>query len=384
MVTFAHVADTHLGYRQYNLDDREQDFYESFRELIDKIIEQDVDFVIHAGDLFEHSRPKVEALLVAYEGFKKLQENDIPIYAIPGNHDVRLRQGFIPPHRLLVDLGVKILGQQVKSIHLKEHDLFLGGIAYLPRYYSDALKKNIQNLSKKADDYKKRILILHQGLQEHLPWEGAYELTLADIPKNFQYYAFGHVHRRIEETFGKGMLSYPGSTDIWRTDEIKNFKAKKKGFNLVDFSKKEPEIELISLETTRHFDQYTLQVEDFQDALENMQEKVQTLKEASPKKPIIDVIIQGEFEYENAFYSAKINQALGEAVYDIKYHFKPKIEGVEIGAERITNLKTILDELYDDPQISDFAHLLHTHLKVKDVDAAIAVAQEYYEQRWEA
>ena len=34
---FAHLADTHLGYRQYGLFEREKDFYEVFEKVIDKI-----------------------------------------------------------------------------------------------------------------------------------------------------------------------------------------------------------------------------------------------------------------------------------------------------------------------------------------------------------
>ena len=36
---FAHLADTHLGYRQFGLLEREKDFYEVFDKIIDKIIE---------------------------------------------------------------------------------------------------------------------------------------------------------------------------------------------------------------------------------------------------------------------------------------------------------------------------------------------------------
>ena len=45
---FAHLADTHLGYRQFGLLEREKDFYEVFDKIIDRIIEEKVDFVIHS------------------------------------------------------------------------------------------------------------------------------------------------------------------------------------------------------------------------------------------------------------------------------------------------------------------------------------------------
>lgn len=50
---FAHLSDTHLGYRQYGLIEREDDFYNVFNEIVDKIIDERVDFVIHSGDLLK-------------------------------------------------------------------------------------------------------------------------------------------------------------------------------------------------------------------------------------------------------------------------------------------------------------------------------------------
>ncbi len=94
---FAHLADTHLGYRQYGLIEREKDFYEVFDKVIDKIIEEKVDFVIHSGDLFETARPSPMALLTFQKGLLKLKGAGIPMYAIAGNHDVVMRKGSIPP-----------------------------------------------------------------------------------------------------------------------------------------------------------------------------------------------------------------------------------------------------------------------------------------------
>lgn len=68
IMKFAHLADTHLGYRQFGLLEREKDFYEVFDKIIDKIIEEKVDFVIHSGDLFDSARPSPIALLA----FKKV------------------------------------------------------------------------------------------------------------------------------------------------------------------------------------------------------------------------------------------------------------------------------------------------------------------------
>ena len=38
MVRIAHLADTHLGYKQYNLEEREKDIYDVLEEIGDKIL----------------------------------------------------------------------------------------------------------------------------------------------------------------------------------------------------------------------------------------------------------------------------------------------------------------------------------------------------------
>ena len=52
---FLHIADCHLGYRQYNLAERYNDFGRAFHRMIDIAIAEKVDFVLLAGDLF-HKR----------------------------------------------------------------------------------------------------------------------------------------------------------------------------------------------------------------------------------------------------------------------------------------------------------------------------------------
>lgn len=81
---FAHLSDTHLGYRQYGLIEREDDFYNVFNEIVDKIIDERVDFVIHSGDLFEIAKPSPNALLIFQEGLMKIKESGIPFLLLLG------------------------------------------------------------------------------------------------------------------------------------------------------------------------------------------------------------------------------------------------------------------------------------------------------------
>ena len=95
------------------------------------------------------------------------------------------------------------------------------------------------------------MLVLHQGIDLYLPYE--YEIKIGDVPKSFNYCAFGHIHERIVDDFGEGKLAYPGSTEIWRSNELDGYKKHGKGFYLVDIGGDQPEIENINIKLPREF-----------------------------------------------------------------------------------------------------------------------------------
>lgn len=383
MVRFAHISDTHLGYKQYNLPEREQDFYNSFDELIDKIIEERVNFVIHSGDLFEHSRPKVEALIQALLGFKKLHEKGIKTYSIAGNHDIQIRKDFRPIQLLYQDYGVRLLDYERKYDIIKNEDIFIGGLPYHPVYYSEILNEEIQEISKTANNYKKRILVLHQGLDAFLPWDQKHELKITDLPSNFHYYALGHVHRRILQKFGDGILSYPGSSDIWNLHEVEDFKEKGKGFNLVDFDGREPTVQFIRLEKTRHFDKFTIDSDNFEDELNRVKNSTYKIYQKSPSKPIVGLNIIGKMKFDSAYYFSKIRQSIEEYVLTYKIKFSPIVEGVPIETKSSVNFSDILLELLDKNKTNThFAEEILDLLNERNVTEAIELAQKFYKEKW--
>ena len=150
---FAHLSDSHLGYRQFGILEREQDFYDVFARNIDKIIEMDVDFVIHSGDLFDNNRPSTEALLAFQKALLRLKEAKIPIYAIAGNHDSILRKDALPPQVLFKDIGLNLISPDNPLYN--EGAVLICGIPYMPSSQGRALKERYDQLSRIADKYLK-------------------------------------------------------------------------------------------------------------------------------------------------------------------------------------------------------------------------------------
>ncbi|TVP67695.1 MAG: exonuclease SbcCD subunit D [Leptolyngbya sp. LCM1.Bin17] len=90
MAKFLHIADIHLGFDRYDTPERTKDFFRALYTVLDRhAIQADVDFVVIAGDLFEHRNIKPATLNQAQVCLQALQQAHIPVLAIEGNHDNR-------------------------------------------------------------------------------------------------------------------------------------------------------------------------------------------------------------------------------------------------------------------------------------------------------
>ncbi|MDL5361533.1 DNA double-strand break repair protein Mre11 [Halalkalicoccus sp. NIPERK01] len=87
MTRVIHTGDTHIGYRQYHSAERRADFLAAFERVAVDAIEEDVDAVVHAGDLFHDRRPDLQDLLGTLDVLRDLADADVPFLAVVGNHE---------------------------------------------------------------------------------------------------------------------------------------------------------------------------------------------------------------------------------------------------------------------------------------------------------
>jgi len=95
MTKILHLSDTHLGNRQYGSDTRRDDFTRSFEAAIDHALKENVDAVIHTGDLFHRRTPSLPIVTNCIEILRRLADEDIPFYGIVGNHDRKMDQQWL-------------------------------------------------------------------------------------------------------------------------------------------------------------------------------------------------------------------------------------------------------------------------------------------------
>jgi DNA repair exonuclease SbcCD nuclease subunit len=378
---FAHLADTHMGYRQYGLSERENDFFEVFDQAIEEVVGERPDFAIHSGDLFEYSRPPTRALLTAQKGILRLKEEKIPIYAIAGNHDVVMRKNALPPQILFKDFGLKLISP--RNPYYLEGDVFIGGAPYTSKYHSKQLVERLEGIEKSSVEFDKRILVLHQGIDRYIPYE--YELKIGDVPQSFNYCAFGHIHERVVDDFGEGKLAYPGSTEIWRSNEVEGYRKNGKGFYLVDISGDIPEIENIDLKLPREFIKETIKYSQLQDELSRINQYIRSLQ----KKPILMVTVEGGNFSRSEVYET-LNQALSDSCLALRSNYRPTAvedekNPFEDGKEALDIKKMIEHNLKDfnNQQVNELATGLLRELSDGDLKTAEDMVRNFYEELYD-
>lgn len=380
-VKIAHLADTHLGYRQYGLEEREEDFYDAFKNVVNDIIEKKVDYVIHSGDLFEQPKPPIKALLVAQECFIKLMENNIEVFVIAGNHDILQKRHSALPQELYENDNFHILSTKDNRYVLKE-DIYLTGLPYLQKTHEEIVKEILDDLVLETIEHEHSILMLHGGVKKFFNFECEFELDT--IPEGFDYYALGHIHERILDNFKNGTLCYPGSTEIKNKGEIKEYKDKGKGYTLLTIDD-EVNAEYVNLNLEREFIVRDIKYAEVDKRLDEIVEKINNeILTKTSKKPILLLNIK-EGNFERSEVSSKVYEKLGDLSLSIRLSYEPTIDESEeiiedpdlLSPEKALSEK-IKKELGDHLEVLGLD--LYDSLSRQNLEAAKEVSDTFYEK----
>ncbi|MCH6571504.1 MAG: exonuclease SbcCD subunit D [Thaumarchaeota archaeon] len=301
---FSHISDSHLGLIQYGSEERENDVYDAFHQAIDISIKDHVDFVIFAGDIFHVPTPSGTAIMHMANALKRLKQNNIDSFFILGEHDIsRIRATPVPYVYHNLEFA-RYIGQG-KPVYYK--DVLLVGFDKIRKSeMSDYEKKfeEIDSIAKQHNGHK--ILIMHQGITEINKF--AAELNSTDLPKNFTYYAMGHLHDQFLKKFSHldGPLAYPGSIELTTSEGIKETK---KGFYEVDISSKEAKPTWIELNIRPQFSTKTTS-DELSKTVDDLLEKCKL----NSKKPIVELKIEGG-DVESELVQEQISRLIPHTLY---------------------------------------------------------------------
>ena len=371
---FSHISDTHLGLKQYNSDEREQDVYDAFNQAIDISIQDHVDFIIFAGDIFENPRPNGNAILQMANALKRLKENKIDSFFILGEHDMaNIQQSPVPFAYHNLDYA-KYIGN---GNPIEYKGITLVGLDKIRPAQMTEDEKRFSDLDKSVENFSgHKIVVLHQGITEFNKVAG--ELQSTDLPKNFTYYAIGHLHDKDVKQFNhlKGPIVYPGSIELTTSEGIKNIK---KGFFEVDISGNEAIPKWVELDTRPQFS-FKVEYKELTKAIDEITEKISSLT----KKPVIEVKIQGE-DIEIDHIQAQIARLSSST---IRCFWKIETKQISDSSVFLDRPSVIEDEMFrlsinalDSEKDADFAikQLLPT-LSTDGMNQALEVILENFEK----
>ncbi len=215
---FAHMADCHIGSWQRTPKLADASIV-AFAKAMDICVAEKVDFILISGDLFDTSLPAIDKLKETVSVLKEIKDRGIPVYVIAGSHD------FSPTGKTMLDVleeaglfrnvfgeivvdpktGAKITGMLGKKGGLEKT-----GYSELP----------IEELEKE-EGFK--IFMFHSGITEYMPNNLMDSIPLSSFPKNFSYYAGGHIHQVSEHNEeGYGKIVFPGPIFPNNFEELEN------------------------------------------------------------------------------------------------------------------------------------------------------------------
>ncbi|MDQ4075962.1 MAG: exonuclease SbcCD subunit D [Chloroflexota bacterium] len=230
-----HVADVHLGYQQYNSSDRFNDFGYAFECAVSYGVEQKVDAILIAGDLFHKAAVEPWAYIQAVDVLSIAREAQIPVIAVEGNHDQARYRAQISWLTVLAHEGYLILLRpklEQETVTLQTWDgeegsyVDLGnvrivGVPWLgasAAFWLPRLAEAIEGLPRTENGCT--MLLTHAGIEGEMPnISGCWTHTqIAPLRASVDYVALGHMHKPFER---EGWLFNPGSLETCAMEERK-------------------------------------------------------------------------------------------------------------------------------------------------------------------
>ncbi len=209
---FLHAADIHLdspltglsAYPDAPTELLRTATRDAFDNLVGLALEEAVDFLVIAGDLYDGSWKDFNTGIYFAHQMGRLKAAGIPVYLLHGNHDAEsemTRRLLLPDNVhvfpssragtfLLPELQVALHGRSFKTAATTEN-LVLGYPAPRPGWFN--------------------IGVLHTALEGYAAHASYAPCTLAEIQaKQYQYWALGHVHEH-QVWRGEATVAFPGN-----------------------------------------------------------------------------------------------------------------------------------------------------------------------------
>ncbi|MGW8309985.1 MAG: metallophosphoesterase family protein [Thiogranum sp.] len=209
---FIHAADIHLDSPLRGLSGENESVSdrirkaprEAFDNLIGRAIDEEVDFAVIAGDLYDGDWRDYQTGLFFVSRMGRLAQAGIPVFLLYGNHDAES----LITRRLSLPDNVTAFASKCPDSHSLDN---LGVVLHGQSYHQRDITENLVPAYPEPVAGMFNIGVLHTGLGGmggHMDYAPC---SLADLAnKGYDYWALGHVHQRqIVET--RPHIVFPGN-----------------------------------------------------------------------------------------------------------------------------------------------------------------------------
>jgi exonuclease SbcD len=229
---FIHAADLHLDSPFKGLqhlpklvrDRIMKSTFVAYEKMIQFALDQKVDFVLIAGDVYDHSTRSLQAQLQFKQGLERLDSAQISCFVVHGNHDPL--DGFKIPLEWPASAHFFSSEEVSRIPFMKENQevASIYGISYATSRTTDNLAKLFERTS---DSFS--IALLHTNCDSSSEHENYAPSTKKDLlDSDFDYWALGHIHTR-KILHHDPLMVYPGNSQGRHIKE-----QGEKGFYLVE------------------------------------------------------------------------------------------------------------------------------------------------------
>lgn len=205
---FLYLTDTHFrsDSPRHRIDNAYRSQFEELGEISNLILEHDLDFIVHGGDVFHHNKPSHELVrdLIGWARY-----TNVPIYVVPGNHDL---SGYNPNSISSVGLGVLF---ESELFHQLDEKAFNDEKVYFKGVLPEVEPHNDKYVVPKDDSWVK-IIVSHNYISP-LPLMFPY-LSTREVKTNANLFLLGHLHDPSDTTSGGVRFINPGALSRWEID----------------------------------------------------------------------------------------------------------------------------------------------------------------------
>jgi DNA repair exonuclease SbcCD nuclease subunit len=214
---FLHAADLHIDSPFAGVGDADnrvatrlrEATYEAFQNLVDLCINQNADFLVIAGDVYDGADRSVRAQLRFRDGLSKLAEAGIQSFVVHGNHDPL--DGW--QSSISWPEGVHVFGATPEWKNFEKNGEVVAavqGMSYPTREVTENLA--IQFAPPESGNLF-AIGLLHANVGANSAHPNYAPCTVEDLSgSGIDYWALGHVHTRQTLKRAAPVIAYPGNT----------------------------------------------------------------------------------------------------------------------------------------------------------------------------